>query len=410
MEIDLKQMLHNLGLAKDEFQNNVIVVTGAGHGIGLQIARAFAMLGGKVVIAELSEEGINAEECIRAEAGDAFYIHTDVSDASSVAHLAEKTHARFGPVDFLINNAILCPVARVAEMDEKLWDRVIAVNLRGTFLVSKAFLPDMLARKSGIIVNMVSAEAMPGLSAYIASKQGIVGFSQSLDLELEASNIQVIAFAPGMVDTPGIRATAPALAPLLGMTEEQFLTTPLHAAYDGLMPPEHAGVAAIYLVARLAKEAHGQVINGYEVLEKAGVLNTPLAGQAEEKETLQHLVDADALGTIKQLEAILVETEAELNKLPAFIRPIARNGFKSKSGQSLPDWQRSVSTLRSETEAGHAFIRSSLPALLRKLAIYYRDVPKETSRFTKDAEFLHQVGETCRQRMAIIGRLIQLLE
>ncbi len=120
---------------------------------------------------------------------------------------------------------------------------------------------------------MVSAEAMPGLSAYIASKQGIVGFSQSLDLEVEASNIQVIAFAPGMVDTPGIRASAPALAPLLGMTEEQFLTTPLHAAYDGLMPPEHAGVATVYLVARLAKEAHGQVINGYEVLEKAGVLN-----------------------------------------------------------------------------------------------------------------------------------------
>ena len=267
-----------------------------------------------------------------------------------------------------------------------------------------------MLERSGIIINMVSAEAMPGLSAYIASKQGIVGFSQSLDLEVEASNIQVIPFAPGMVDTPGIRASAPALAPLLGMTEEQFLTTPLHAAYDGLMPPEHAGVATVYLVARLAKEVHGQVINGYEVLEKAGVLNAPLAEQVEERKILPQPVAADALGTIKQLEAILVETEAELNKLPVFIRPVARTGFKSKSGQSLADWQRSLSTLRSETEAGQAFTRSSLPALLRKLTVYYRDVPKETSRFTKDTEFLRQVGETSRQRMAVIGRLIQLLE
>ncbi len=147
METNLRSLLENIGFSNNEFQNKVIVITGAAHGIGLQIARAFAMLGGKVVIAELSEEGKSAAEWICAEAGEASFIQTDVSDAVSVAHLAQETHGQFGPVDIIINNAIRCPVARVAEMDEKLWDQVIAVNLRGTFLVSKAFLPDMLARK-----------------------------------------------------------------------------------------------------------------------------------------------------------------------------------------------------------------------------------------------------------------------
>jgi NAD(P)-dependent dehydrogenase (short-subunit alcohol dehydrogenase family) len=124
----------------------VIVVTGAGRGIDLQVARAFAFLGGKVVIAELNEPGKQVEEEIWAEGGKAIYIQTDVSDSVSVTHLAQEAHKQFGPVDIQVNNAIRCPVELVKDMAESLWDQVIAVNLRGTFLIFKAFLPDMLAR------------------------------------------------------------------------------------------------------------------------------------------------------------------------------------------------------------------------------------------------------------------------
>jgi len=257
---------------------------------------------------------------------------------------------------------------------------------------------------------MVSADAMPGLSAYIASKQGIVGFSQSLDLEVEESNIQVIPFGPGMVDTPGIRQSAPDLAPLLGMTEEQFLSTPLHAAYEGLMPPEHAGAAVAYLVARLAKEFHGQVVTGYEVLETAGLLKVQEFEPAEVKESPHSATQADILATIEKLDAILIETASEFNKLPAFIRPIARSGFKSKSGQSLADWKRSLLLLRSEMETSRSSSRKDLPVLLEKLTNYFRDVPKETARFTKDKDFLRQVAETSLQRIEVVELLIQRLE
>jgi NAD(P)-dependent dehydrogenase (short-subunit alcohol dehydrogenase family) len=407
MEIDLKQVLYKLGLAKNEFGDGTIVVTGAGRGIGLQVARAFAQLGGKVVLAELSETGRQAEDLIRAEGGEATYIQTDVSDSASVARLAQTTQEHFSPVDILVNNAILCPVAPVIEMDESLWDQVIAVNLRGTFLACKAFLPQMLRRKHGIIINMISTDAMPGLSAYIASKQGMVGFSQSLDLEVNPAGINVIPFGPGMVDTPSIRAVAPNLAPLLGMSEQQFLTTPLHAAYDGLMPAEHAGAATVYLAARLANEFHGQTINGYEVLERAGLLK-PIALEAETIGAAP-AISGDALALVRRLEAILAETETEFNKLPVFVRPMARNGFKGKAGQSMTDWQRTLAGFRSDLEAGRPLSQIDRPALLMKLITYYRDVPKETARFTKDAEFLRQVSETSNQRIAIIEQLIQNL-
>jgi 2-hydroxycyclohexanecarboxyl-CoA dehydrogenase len=410
MEVDLKAILKEIGLSKDEFQDQVVVVTGAGRGIGLQVARAFALLGGKVVLAELSEDGKKAEQLIHSEGGQALYARTDVADSRSVADLARVTHTHYGPASILVNNAILCPVAKVVDMDEALWDQVMAVNLRGTFLTSKAFLPDMLTSKAGIIINMISADAMPGASAYIASKQGMIGFSQSLDLEVEQSGIQVIPFGPGMVDTPSIRAVAPNLAPLLGMTEEQFLTTSLHAAYDGLMPPEHAGAATAYLAARLAQEFHGQIINGYEVLEKAGLLKSPLADQPEVSVAPLKVLTGSPLETIKQLQAILIETEAEFNKLPAFIRPMARNGFKGKAGQSLGDWQKALSTLQAEVETGKPPSQANLAGLLEKLTVYFRDVPRETARFTKDAEFLRQVAETSRQRIAIVEGLVQALK
>src|SRR5512140_1528230 len=115
METDLKTILGLIQLGPHEFQDKVVVITGAGGGIGLQAARGFALLGARVVIAELSQSGRAAEETIQREGGTALYIQTDVSDSASVARLAQATHDHFGPADILVNNAIRCPVAEVTD-------------------------------------------------------------------------------------------------------------------------------------------------------------------------------------------------------------------------------------------------------------------------------------------------------
>jgi NAD(P)-dependent dehydrogenase (short-subunit alcohol dehydrogenase family) len=373
MTINLFSLLiEDIKLNPSCFAGQVIVVTGAGQGIGLQIARSFALLGGKVILAELSEAGQDAH---------------------------------YGAVSVLINNAIYIRESAVMDMPVEIWDRTIAVNLRGTFLTCQAFLPDMLRQRFGTILNLVSTDAMPGLAAYIASKQGIAGFSQSLAHEVGEAGIHVIPFSPGMVDTPGIRSVAEGLAPRLGLQPEQFLNLSLNSAYTGLMPAEHAAAAAVYLTLHLADEFHGQVVNGYEILERAGLLHSPAdVPEISEAHAKAGVVERSDL--IRQLVNILIETEEEFNRLPIFVRPIARQGFKTKTGQSLADWKRLLSAL----EAGPTPISLNLSEMLEKLVNYYREVPRETSRFTRDEETLRQVADLSSQRIGVIQELHQFIE
>jgi NAD(P)-dependent dehydrogenase (short-subunit alcohol dehydrogenase family) len=411
-----------LNLSRDALRDQVAVVTGAGRGIGREVARALATLGARVIIAEISEQGSETAEIIRQSGAAAHFVQCDVSDETSVAALIDRARQIYGPIDLLVNNAAYVPVASVAEMEAAIWDRVLAVNLRGTFLLCKACLPDMLARGRGVIVNMVSTEAMPGLAAYIASKQGIAGFSQSLAAEVGSQGVRVIAFGPGMVDTPGLRGVSTDLASQLGLTPDQFLSVPLHPAYVGLMPPEDSGAAAAYLIACLAEEFHGEIVDAYHVLERAGYLQAaheiaaaPAAAPATEA------IDATAAVALsKHLQDAIAETAAEFDQLPIFVRPMARNGFKSKAGQSINDWARiadQLTTTLRQIQQGDAVaaqrLRNDAPRLidlLHKLIVYYQGVPTQAARFTKDTEFLRQVAQQTLKREALIRETISVVD
>jgi len=249
----------------------------------------------------------------------------------------------------------------------------------------------------------------------------------------------VIAFAPGMVDTPGIRSVAEGLAPRLGMTAEQFLGLSLHKAYSGLMPASHAAAATAYLVVKLAGEFHGEVVNGYAVLERAGLigdgaaatprLETPGRGTAPQPNGAEpanaraggpshdrsdHVVRALALS--QQLHAILVQTEAEFDRLPVFVRPMARGGFKSKTGQRIQDWIRAMvklgeqmqhmQTTHTGTDAEFLVDYPRMVDWLGRLVGYFDGVPGETARFTKDEELLRSLAQQMAERIAVTHTLV----
>ena len=402
MDIELFPLLtQRMNFDPHTFSGKVIVITGAGRGIGFHTARAFAHLGGKVILAEISEKGNDAEKIIRSEGGDAYFFQTDVSDPKSVSNLAIHIQEKYGSADVLINNAIFIQQASILDLSLEMWDKTIAVNLRGTFLMCQAFLSAMLKKGRGTILNFISTDAMPGLSAYIASKQAITGFTQTLALEVHGTGIRVIPFGPGMVDTPGIRSIAEGLAPRLGLTKDQLLSLSLHADYDGLMPPEHAAAATVYLTAHLADDFHGQVVNGYEVLEKAGVLNSG-SPESSLKEHSQRTINLSQEMLIQQLADILEETEIEFGQLPIFVRPMARQGFKSKTGARLSDWQELLSKLNSNERT----IPLDMASRLENLAKYFQEVPEETARFTRDEATIKQITETAQKRVQIIQGLI----
>jgi NAD(P)-dependent dehydrogenase (short-subunit alcohol dehydrogenase family) len=199
----------------------VAIVTGGARGIGRHYVTALAAEGARVVIADIADGRALADELNAAHIGGAdggniaASVEFDVSDEAAVRALVETTLARFGQIDILVNNAALyssLPPVKATEIDVALWDKVMAVNVRGPFLMVKHVAPHMIARKRGKIINIASGTAYKGLPNflhYVTSKGAIVSFTRALARELGPHNIAVNTLAPGLIlsDT-GLENTA----------------------------------------------------------------------------------------------------------------------------------------------------------------------------------------------------------
>lgn len=198
--------------------DRIALVTGSSSGIGRGVALAFAAEGADVVIncpgaAEHPAAESVAHE-VRALGRRALVIEADVSDESAAQALVDGALAEFGRLDILVNNAGIAIAGAAHEMPSALWDRVIAVHLRGTFLVTRAVLPHMYARGYGRIINTASQLAYkgaPGFSANTAAKGGILSFTRTVALEIGARDITINCVAPGATHTPILADVPPAL-------------------------------------------------------------------------------------------------------------------------------------------------------------------------------------------------------
>ncbi|MFC3172784.1 SDR family NAD(P)-dependent oxidoreductase [Novosphingobium bradum] len=193
------------------FEGKVAIVTGAAQGIGATYARRLAAEGARVVVSDIKEEGARAvvEEIIAA-GGEAIFLPVDVSDEASCLALAQAAKAHFGRIDCLINNAGIFAGMRYEPMmtvDMAYFDRIIAVNFRGTLLVIRAVAPIMAETGGGSIVNQssITSHAIgPRAGYYAISKLAVNGLTAGLALELGASNIRVNGVAPGQTETPAL--------------------------------------------------------------------------------------------------------------------------------------------------------------------------------------------------------------
>jgi NAD(P)-dependent dehydrogenase (short-subunit alcohol dehydrogenase family) len=195
------------------FNGRVALVTGAGSGIGRVIALAFASRGAAVVAADIDEPGVvETVRQVEAAGGRALLVVADVTDEADVERMVASTVATFGRLDFASNNAgIEGPRGTVAELPKDGWERVLAVNLTGTFLCMRAELREMVAQGSGAIVNTASAAGLvgaPQMAPYAASKSGIIGLTRTAAVEVASLGVRVNAVAPGLVDA-GLTDHAP---------------------------------------------------------------------------------------------------------------------------------------------------------------------------------------------------------
>jgi len=189
--------------------DRVAVVTGAASGMGLAIARHFAARGDRVGLLDRDVEGaLRAAKDLREAGASALAVETDVTDRAAVDAAFDEVRAQLGPVAIVVTSAGLDAFERFTEISSESWERVVAVNLTGTFHCLQAAVPDMLAARWGRMVTIASSSAQSGaarMAHYVASKAGVIGLTKALALELAPFGITVNVIPPGMIDTPMLR-------------------------------------------------------------------------------------------------------------------------------------------------------------------------------------------------------------
>jgi 3-hydroxybutyrate dehydrogenase len=251
-----------------KLQDKTALITGGGRGIGRAIAFAFAREGARLAIAARTTGQIEQTAAeIQAECGrQAIAIACDVSDAQSVAQAFSTLGESFGRgVDILVNNAGIAESALLTKTSDELWQRHLGVNLTGTFLCTRAALPAMIERGWGRIINVASIAGKTGapyVSAYSASKHGVLGLTRSVALEVATKGVTVNAICPGYVET---EMAAQAINNIVGKTgkSEQEARDVLNrmSPQNRLVTPEEVAALALLLASHEGRGINGQAIN-----------------------------------------------------------------------------------------------------------------------------------------------------
>ena len=373
----MTMVISQLGLRPDALRGETVIVTGAGGGIGYEAARALLWLGANVVIAEINyQNGLKATESLAREfnCDRVLFVHTNVGDQIGVEELYRRSVAHFSKVDAIINNATIAVLGEVKDLPIETWDRSYRVNLRGPVLMAKAFLPDMLKRNHGVFA-CVSSTGTAFLGSYETFKAAQVHLANTLDAELEGTNVFAYTIGPGLVPTETALKALSQLAPHMGMSVEQFFEMNKNAVLS--IEEAGAGFAASVV---FAEKFRGQEISSLQAL-KAADINFGAARSGEEESVKinpQQRKHAQAL--CEAVRVTLREQSEGWKSRSLFERQWVVRDFKKTAGMPVEEWLSSLEHLedglRDEGTVTHP--------PLEKLAAYYEHLADLAKGYEKD--------------------------
>ena len=372
----MTMVISQLGLRPDALRGETVIVTGAGGGIGYEAARALLWLGANVVIAEINyQNGLKATESLAREfnCDRVLFVHTNVGDQIGVEELYRRSVAHFSKVDAVINNATIAVLGQVKDLPIETWDRSYRVNLRGPVLMAKAFLPDMLKRNHGVFA-CVSSTGTAFLGSYETFKAAQVHLANTLDAELEGTNVFAYTIGPGLVPTETALKALSQLAPHMGMSVEQFFVMNRNAVLS--IEEAGAGFAASVV---FAEKFRGQEISSLQALKAADINFGTVAGKDESVEiSPEKRKHAQAL--CEAVRVTLKEQSEGWKSRSLFERQWVVRDFKKTAGMPVEEWLSSLEHLedglRDEGTVTHP--------PLEKLAAYYEHLADLAKGYEKD--------------------------
>jgi NAD(P)-dependent dehydrogenase (short-subunit alcohol dehydrogenase family) len=251
-----------------KLEHRLALITGGGRGIGRAIAMAFAREGASIAVAARTRAQVEsvAEEIACEFEVETLAIECDVTDSASVTRAFALAAEQFGGgPDILVNNAGIAETAPFAKTDEVMWQRILEVNLTGTFRCTRAALPAMIERGWGRVINIASIAAKMGapyISAYAASKHGVLGLTRSLAMEIGATGITVNAICPGYVDTEMTARGIKNIMSRTGKSADEALAVLNQASpQNRMVTAEEVAAMALLLASEEGRGINGQGIN-----------------------------------------------------------------------------------------------------------------------------------------------------
>lgn len=247
-------------------EGKIAIVTGASRGIGRAIALALAGEGVAVALGSRSLEELGRlASTIESQGGRAVAVPLDVTDKASIEAAVKETTASLGVADIVVNNAGIAKSAKTVDMDDELWDEHLRVNLTGAYHVTRAFLPGLIDKNWGRIINIASTAGKVGFlytAAYCASKHGLLGFTRALALEMVRHNVTVNAICPGYVATDMTKRSIANISQKTGMSAADALSRlEKLSPQNRLIEPEEVARVAVMLASEEARGINGQAIN-----------------------------------------------------------------------------------------------------------------------------------------------------
>lgn len=396
-------------LQKGLLSGKIVLITGAGGGIGFEAARSLIWLGAKVIIAEVNKQkGKLAETKLNREFGEdsSLFIPTDVGNERSIKKLANKINKTFGRVDVIINNATIAPLGAVHKAGIKKWDASYSVNLRGPVLLTSYFLPQMLDRNSGIIVFVPSSGAAPYMGPYEVFKTSQVELCNTISAELEETEVIAFSIGPGIVKTETAHNAIKEIAPLYNKSVDEF-----YKMSEGmLITAEEAGAGFAASIAQ-AQRYRGLEIGSIQALVDAGISIDKKEGT---KETDSIIIPDGVKSDLSQLfNRILknyIEQSDGWNTRPVFERQWLLRDFKKQTGAAPEFMREGLKDFENKLEKTELSKDDIEKVPLKKLYSYYEHQLELLKGYEKNPEKLKESSAIISSWLEDIDNLLRILK